>query len=71
MLEGKEVEVPLGQYGSASLDIDDQGGLELSVTAKYKVNLVEELKKLAEKTSTPVDDAALAWVEGMLFKVKA
>lgn len=64
MLAGKELEFKLGEYGSASVDVTGQGFLEVSLVAK--VDLVAELEKLAAKTSTKVDDAAMAWVKGML-----
>ena len=66
MLDGKELEVAIGEYGSASVDVTDKGVVELAVSVK--VDLLAELKKLAAKTSTPIDDAAIAWVEGMLGK---
>ncbi len=64
MLEGNEVDVNLGSVGHATLDIDGKGNLSVGLSAK--INLVDELKKLAEKTSTPIDDAAIAWVEKLL-----
>lgn len=61
MLEGKEVQGKIGDVGSYSVDVDAQGNLEVMVGVK--VNLVAEAKKLAAKTQTPVDDAAIAWLE--------
>lgn len=61
MLEGREVEGKIGEYGGYHVDIDDKGHLEIAVSVK--VNLVAEAKKLAAKTSTPIDDAAIAWLE--------
>jgi hypothetical protein len=66
-LEGKELEGKIGTVGAYSVDIKANGELEVMVGVNVK--LVEELKKLAAKTSTPIDDAAIAWVESMLAKV--
>lgn len=64
MLEGKELVQKIGEYGEASVDVTPQ--LEVVVEIKAKVNLLEELKKMAAKTATPYDDQALAWVESVL-----
>lgn len=61
MLEGKEVDVKIGEYGSASVDINGQGKVVLAV--QIEVDLVKEAKKLAAKTGTPLDDKAIAWLE--------
>lgn len=61
MLEGKELEGKIGEYGGYSVDLNAKGELELSLM--LKINLVAEAKKLAEKTATPIDDAAIAWLE--------
>ncbi len=61
MLEGKEVEGKIGEYGGYSLDLNSKGELELALN--LKINLVAEAKKLAEKTKTPLDDHAIAWLE--------
>jgi len=66
MLEGKEFEHKIGEYGSASVDVTPD--LKLVVGLALEIDLLAELKKLAEKTDTPVDDAAIAWVESMLRK---
>lgn len=66
MLEGKEVEGKLGEYGEYSVDLDDKGNVEIAIAAKYKVNLVEVAKAAAAKTKTPVDDNAIAWLEKIM-----
>lgn len=63
MLEGKEFETKIGDYGSASVDVTPD--LKLVVGVAIEVDLVAEIKKLAEKTATPIDDAAIAWIESM------
>jgi hypothetical protein len=68
MFEGKELEYKIGEYGSASVDVTPQ--LKLQVQVGIEIDLVAELKKLAAKTSTPIDDAAIAWVESMLPKAQ-
>lgn len=66
MLEGKELEYKFGEYGSASVDLSDKGIVEVAVGVR--VDLIAEVKKLAAKTATPIDDAAIAWLEGMIRK---
>ncbi len=68
MLEGKEVEKKIGEFGSASLDVTPE--LKLKLEVSVEVDLVAEAKKLAAKTGTPIDDAAVAWLE-KLVKVAA
>jgi hypothetical protein len=65
MLEGKEVEGKLGEFGGYSVDLGKDGKLVIALEAK--IDLIAELKKLCAKTATPVDDAAIAWVEKMLM----
>lgn len=64
MLEGTEFEQKIGQVGSVIVDVTPE--LKLSISAKVEVDLIGELKKLAEKTATPIDDAALAWIEKLV-----
>lgn len=66
MLEGKEYETKIGEYGTASVDVTDQ--LKVKVEVGLEIDLVAELKKLAAKTETAIDDSAIAWVESMLKK---
>lgn len=61
MLEGKELETKIGEFGAVSFDITDKGMLKIS--AEIQIDLVAEAKKLAAKTATPIDDAAIAWLE--------
>lgn len=68
-LEGKELDVKLGEYGSAFVDVNDN--LEVEVGLSAKVDIVKELEKLAAKTKTPYDDkavAAIQWVKDLLKK---
>lgn len=64
MLEGNEVEKQLGEYGKVAVDLSPDG--KLKVVAEVHVDLIAELEKLAAKTSSKVDDQAIAWVKGML-----
>lgn len=64
MLEGTEFEQKIGQVGAVIVDVTPE--LKLSISAKVEVDLIGELKKLAEKTATPIDDAALAWIEKLV-----
>ncbi len=69
MLEGKEVDVKLGSIGNLSVDVTPD--LHLDVQVGVKIDLLAELKKLAAKTQTPLDDTAIAWVERVLAAAKA
>lgn len=61
MLEGKELDKKLGEYGSVSVDVTPD--LKVAIVLEAHIDLVAEVKKLAAKTETPVDDAAIAWIE--------
>lgn len=61
MLEGKEFEKKIGEYGSASVDVTSD--LKIKVAVAVEVDLIAEAKKLAAKTNTPIDDQAIAWLE--------
>lgn len=64
MLEGKEFEKQIGDYGQVSVDVDAKGIVEVAVG--LKIDLIAELKKLAAKTGTTLDDQFLAVVEKLL-----
>jgi hypothetical protein len=61
MLEGKEIDTKIGEYGRASVDVTPD--MKLRIEVAIEVDLVHEAKKLAAKTGTPIDDAAIAWLE--------
>ncbi len=61
MFEGKELEKQLGEYGSVSVDVSPQ--LKVVVALEAHIDLIAEVKKLAAKTATPIDDQAIAWLE--------
>ncbi len=63
----KEFDFELGEYGQASVDVNLNGKVKVKV--ELNVDLVAEIKKLAEKTATPVDDAAIAWLEKLVALV--
>ena len=67
MLEGKEVDVKIGNIGHVSVDINDK--LELEVALSAKVDLFAEIVKLTKKTDTQIDDAG-AKLLGSLFNRK-
>ena len=64
VLEGNEFEQKIGQVGAVIVDVTPE--LKIKVSASVEVDLIGELKKLAEKTATPIDDAALAWIEKLV-----
>ena len=61
MLEGKELEKKIGEYGVASIDVTPE--LKVKVEVAIEVDLIAEAKKLAEKTETPIDNTAIEWLE--------
>lgn len=64
MLDGKEVEHKLGEYGTVSVDVDAKGVVE--VAASVKVDLIAELEKLAARSDNSVDDKIVALVKAAL-----
>ena len=62
-LEGK-----IGSIGTWSESVSELGVVKLMVGVE--IDLIAELKKLAEKTATPIDDMVLQWVESALAKLK-
>lgn len=64
MLEGTEFKKEIGQVGEVTVDVTPE--LVLEVKAGVKVDLIGELKKLADKTQTPYDNMALEWIEKLL-----
>ena len=70
MLEGKELIQPVGDLGEVSLDLTPEGKIVAMVSLKKEIDLVAALKAAAAKTSTPVDDAAVAWIEKVLAALK-
>lgn len=61
MLDGKEVQGKIGEYGSYEVDVNAQGKVVAKV--EIEIDLIAEAKKLAAKTATPIDDVAIAWLE--------
>lgn len=64
VLEGNELEQKIGQIGTVIVDVTPE--LKLKVSASVEVDLLAEIKKLAAKTATPIDDAAIAWIEKLV-----
>lgn len=69
MLEGRELEKQLGEYGSAFVDINDQLVVEVGLSAK--VDLIAELRKLAAKTDNSLDDKTVDIVAALIAKKPA
>lgn len=61
MLEGKELEGKIGSVGEYSVDVDDKGVVTVSVGAK--IDLLDELQKLAAKSNTTLDDKIVAYLK--------
>jgi hypothetical protein len=66
MLEGKELEHKLGNYGSAFVDLASSGVVEVGVS--LKVDLVAELEKLALRSDNSIDDKLVALIKAALSK---
>jgi len=64
MLEGKEVDGKLGDYGGYFVDISDNGDLELGVS--IKLNLLDELQKLADKKNVGWLSKGVGMIRGVL-----
>lgn len=69
MLEGKEVEKKIGEYGTASVDVTSEGKVKIEVS--IEVDLVAEAEKLAKKTKTEIDDKAIAWLKLLMGRSDA
>ena len=68
LLDGKELVQKLGEFGEVSLDVNEK--LEVVVSLQAKIDLLAEIKKLADKTATPYDNAAIAWIEKLINPTK-
>ncbi len=66
MLDGKELEGKIGDVGEYFLDVNDEGVVEIGLSVK--VDLIAQVKALAAKTATPVDDQVIAWLAKLLGK---
>ena len=64
MLEGKEFEKKLGEYGAVSIDVTSDLKVKVSLDATF--DLITLLKEMAKKTNTPLDDKAIEWVESVI-----
>lgn len=62
----QKVEGKIGSVGIWSQSISDKG--VVNITVGVAIDLVAEAKKLAAKTSTPIDDQAIAWLESLMGK---
>lgn len=63
-LNDVEFKKEIGQVGEITVDVTND--LVLEVKAGVKIDIIAELKKLADKTATPHDNVALEWVEKIL-----
>lgn len=66
MLDGKELEGTIGEYGSYFVDVQDVGVVEAGVSLKFDV--IAALRKLAQKTTNSLDDKAVDVLESLLRK---
>ncbi len=64
MLEGKEVEGKIGEYGSYEVDVMPDGKVKAMVG--IELDLIAELRKLAASTDNALDDKAVDYIEGLL-----
>lgn len=67
MFEGTELDKKIGEYGSVSVDLTPE--LKVKVGVAIEVDLIAEIKKLAAKTNTPIDDSTIAWIEKLVRPV--
>ena len=59
LLEGKELEKQFSESVKVSVDVTP----DLKVKLEAEIDLIAEVKKLAAKTSTPIDDTVIEWLE--------
>lgn len=64
MLEKVELQGPIGKVGEYSVDVTPD--LHLKVAVGVNLPIIDYLKALAAKTSTPIDDKAIEWIESVL-----
>lgn len=64
MLEGKELEGKIGEYGSYEVDVTATGKVKAMVG--LEVDLIAELRKLAAKTDNKLDDKAVDWIAELI-----
>jgi len=60
----KDFKFELGEYGSADVDVNLNGKVKVAVN--LEIDIIAEVKKLAEKSATPLDDQAIAWLEKLV-----
>ena len=75
MLDGNEVEQPIGKSGKAVVDVSPFGVVKASINwseggvtagASVEVDVVDILEKLAAKSDNKIDDAIVAVVKNAL-----
>lgn len=64
MLEGKEIEVKVGEYGTASVDVTPDFYLDAAVV--IRIDIIKELRRLAEKTGIKLAESAIDQIELMV-----
>lgn len=62
-------EAQLGEYGVASVVLDSEAKVKVSVQAE--VDLIKELEKLAAQSNTKVDDQVVAYIKGLIQAANA
>jgi len=68
MLEGKEFEKQIGEFGHMSLDILPDAKVEIELG--LKIDLIDIIKKLALKTETKLDDQVIEFLEKLVKKAQ-
>lgn len=66
MLEGKELDKKLGEYGNVFVDVNDELVLEVGLSGK--IDLLAEIKKVAEKSGNQMAIKAVEILAGLLKK---
>lgn len=79
ILEGKEVEVKIGEVGEVTVDVEKTGMVKIAITAhkeiegvklasanSAEISLFVLLEKVAAKTEAKWDDAVVAQVKAIL-----
>lgn len=66
MLEGKELEKQIGEFGHVSVDVLPDAKVEIELGLKF--DLIDIVKKLAAKTQTPIDDKVVEFLEKIVKK---
>lgn len=64
MLDGNELEGSIGNIGNYKVDVQPDGHIEVSVG--IKVDILNEIEKLAAKTGTKIDDSVVEFLKKLM-----